>query len=154
MTDDKQKRREYYRTIYDVKIWLGHHVNQINYTRNLFLTFAVATLGYGLNVYSHLTNLQKDNSIWWNTGLILLTSITFGAIAAGLQAENFRLKRAISRIIEKDENFVDTNTDFIKKQNICTRLEKAVTFITFCQILFFVGGVYNISIAIVELKAI
>ena len=139
MTEEEieKQKRDYYRSIYDVKSWLSLHVTQQGYVRNLILTFCIALLAYGLNLYSKTPVEIRKNYSWGISGLFILSSIFIGLVIASLQAENFRRKRTISRIIEKNPYFMDTDTDFINRQKICTKIETWINYLVPVQIMLF-----------------
>lgn len=150
---EKQKQmREYYRSIYDVKTWLNLHITQTNYTRNLILTFSIATLAYSLNQYSNSVPKSGSAALFYlsffNTGI----AIVFGLLMEFYQSQNFRSKRKISRIIEKDENFDDTNEEFQKLVRGCDADEEAIRLLSYGQLTFFLGALIPTAAAIIRVK--
>lgn len=153
--------KEYYRNIYDLKTWLGFHITQLGYIRNLIITLGVAVLGYGLNNYP-IINIHCPFIIHLIFGIsliLLLLSIYYGLRLAINEGENYRIKRTISRVIEAnpgkpDEPFdrkiiekYEDQTDAIEDDNKGYAKKQ---FYLFCCGTFLMGLIFFLS----KIKAI
>lgn len=141
-------KKEYYQKAYDLKTWLNIHISQLSYTRNLILVLSIAALGFAINYHeANIRGIPIKNQLKISV-LFLVLSIVFGLIIAFLESENYRLKRKISRIIEQNEDFEDTNSKFIRLQNKCTTIEQINRFLFYSQLISFGTGIIILSILI------
>jgi hypothetical protein len=117
-------RKEYFQKIYNVDTWLGIHIKQLSYSRNLLITLAVAAFGYTMNYYQKV----KESRYWLIiVGFMFFFSIVCGLCIAFLEAEKYNHYRRISRIIEqtKIDPLEDLNEDIFKEESDeCDKLDK------------------------------
>jgi hypothetical protein len=145
-------KKSYYQKIYNIDSWLKIHITQLNYTRNLILTLAVASLGFTIGKWIALgswgDNLSRGLTLFGS--LFLVISIMTGLKIAMDDSENYRRYRKISRLIEQSDIAPEQEFDesIIKAEvEICDRIENQNRERGKYQIIFFLIGLVAISIS-------
>lgn len=124
------RNEDFLKEIYDIKTWQGLHVNQLAYTRNLFIILSTALQGF---IYSQHVN---SNPLFWSS-LLLALSTGIGILIAVLESENYRKKYRLSRMVKKQ---MDDKGDFGRIEGQCTNIENANRILFFAQAAMFLAG--------------
>lgn len=138
MTDIPSNSDDFRKKIYNIDNWQKLHVQQLAYTRNLFIILASAALGYTLSSLNH--DLECVYAILLKIlCLVYLLSIAIGAFIAYAESENYRLKYLIARNIER-------SLPFEEEEKRCSRIEGRNRCLIVIQIVLFLLGIITETI--------
>ncbi len=142
--------KEYYKKIYDLKQWQNIHVNQLSYTRNLFIVLSTSVLAFLISIILD-KKFSEVLTCWVKASVIILLFSTFcGIVIAISESENYRKKYKIGRILESFENQFQKLPDDIKReQQCCSKLENVNRILFYFQL-----GLFSIAIVIISLLLI
>ena len=140
-------KKECYQKAYNLDAWRSIHITQLAYIRNLILVLSIGALGYVINQYGNNTGQTGIKFLLLLISeLVLLISIAIGLFIAMAEAENYRLYRTISRIIEQSDIKSDQSFDdsvFKNERKQCDRIEANNKVRARWQVwLFFLGIVF------------
>lgn len=136
-----QKDKSYWATVYDIKTWISVHTNHLNYTRNLILTIAIASLGFTISQYQKLSYNLYTKWLLINAIIVFGISILLGLVIAIVQSKIYRLYRTISREIAKQTGEEFDESIFKKSETKCTDLEKCSAIMFWWQLVTYFLGI-------------
>jgi|SRR6185312_8113642 len=138
MADTPSKLEDFRKKIYSIDNWQKLHVQQLAYTRNLFIILSSAALGYTLSSLNH--GLESVFAIILKIlCLVYLLSIAIGAFIAYAESENYRLKYLIARNIERSLSFEE-------EEKYCSEIESRNRCLIVIQIALFLLGIITETI--------
>ena len=138
MSDSTNAPNEFQKKIYSIDNWQKIHVQQLSYTRNLFIILASAALGYTLSLINH--DLECIYSILFKIlSFIYLSSIAFGAFIAYSESENYRLKYLIARNLER-------SLPIEEEEKQCSKIESRNRGLIIIQLVLFLIGIITETI--------
>ncbi len=139
-------KAEINRKIYNIDNWLGMHVQQLSYLRNLIIVLTLGALGYTVSLFdSSINNCYKPWFVLFSVVYLLLLGIGFWI--SYNESENYRKKNEISRKLVRNPNF-----DFKEIEKECTRLEKRNSCLIKIHIVMFMIVIVGESILLMIIK--
>lgn len=133
MSEATNNPDDFRKKIYSIDNWQKLHVQQLSYTRNLFIILASAALGYTLSLLNQ--DLECVYAVLFKIlSLVYVTSIALGALIAYSESENYRLKYNIARNIER-------SLPFEEEEKRCSRIEGRNRCLIIIQLTLFVIGI-------------